>query len=235
MPKANSELLDPTGDEGARTSAKRATKTTSSVSGDDDIVVTGFGKFRVGKRRGKATSHRRAKAASKASQAAGENGDPVSSGAKRSSRKSATPRKARSGKSRERKTPDSGSERPRTGARARRAHARPMPFNDEVARIHDAGRLSEATIAAAVSAAPTTVRDWLAYRSAPSGTRAQRVVILAEVIDRLSRIVDPEFVSVWMVRPIEALGDERPIDLLAADNGLPVLRLISSLEAPVAA
>jgi nucleoid DNA-binding protein/DNA-binding transcriptional regulator YiaG len=114
-------------------------------------------------------------------------------------------------------------------------HSGPMPFNDEAIRVHEQGHLSDATVAAAVGAAPSTVRDWWARRSSPTGSRADRLVALAEVVDRLRRVMEPSYIPVWLVKPIEALDDQRPIDLLADGQALPVFRLISSLEDPVAA
>jgi DNA-binding transcriptional regulator YiaG len=115
------------------------------------------------------------------------------------------------------------------------APAAATPFNDEVARIHRAGRLSDRLIAQAVGAAPSTVRDWLACRSAPTGARADKVVALAEIVDRLTRVMDAGYIAVWMTKPIEALDDHRPLDLVAKGQARRVAQLVSSLEDPVAA
>jgi hypothetical protein len=126
-----------------------------------------------------------------------------------------------------------------TSAGSRRAKpsatAVTAPFNDEVARIHNTGQLSDRLIAQAVGAAPSTVRDWLTYRSAPTGARADKVVALAEIVDRLARVMDAGYIAVWMTKPIEALDDHRPLDLVAKGQARRVAQLVSALEDPVAA
>jgi DNA-binding protein HU-beta len=109
------------------------------------------------------------------------------------------------------------------------------PFNDEVQRVHRLAHLTDRTIATAVGASPSTVRDWLAFRSSPSGDRADRVAAFAEIVDRLARVMEPAYIPVWLAKPIAGLDDRRPIDLLAAREVRRVARFISSLEYPVAA
>ena len=48
------------------------------------------------------------------------------------------------------------------------------------------------------------VRDWFAKRSSPTGTRAERVAELAEIVDRLGRVMEPDYIPVWLSKPIEA-------------------------------
>jgi uncharacterized protein (DUF2384 family) len=71
-------------------------------------------------------------------------------------------------------------------------------------------------IAEAVGVAPSTVRDWLAQRTSPTGVRAERVAVLVEMIDRLMRVMDHDYIPVWLDRPIQALDDRRPLELLAS-------------------
>jgi hypothetical protein len=80
-------------------------------------------------------------------------------------------------------------------------------FADEAVRIHEVAHLSDAQIGRAVGAAPSTVRDWFARRSSPTGKRAERVAELAEIVDRLARVIEPDYIPVWLSKPIEALGD----------------------------
>jgi uncharacterized protein (DUF2384 family) len=105
-------------------------------------------------------------------------------------------------------------------------------FAEEAIRIHDLAHLSDAQIGRAVGAAPSTVRDWFALRSSPSGRRAERVAELAEVVDRLARVVDPEYIPVWLSRPIEALDDRKPFDLIVQGKARQVARVVSELESP---
>ena len=105
-------------------------------------------------------------------------------------------------------------------------------FADEAIRIHELGHLSDAQVALATGAAPSTVRDWFAGRSSPTGTRAERVAELAEIVDRLTRIVDPAYIPVWMSKPIEALDDRKPLHLIGRGRARQVARVISALESP---
>jgi transcriptional regulator with XRE-family HTH domain len=99
-------------------------------------------------------------------------------------------------------------------------------------RIHSEGHLSDIVIAEAVGAAPSTVRDWLNGRSSPTGDRARRVADLGAIVDRLARVVDARYIPVWLLRPAEALDDERPVEVIARGDARSVARLISGLESP---
>jgi len=108
-------------------------------------------------------------------------------------------------------------------------------FAQEAVRIHAVGHLSDAQIAKAVGAAPSTVRDWLARRSSPTGRRAERLAELVEIVDRLARVMDPEYIPVWLSKPVEALDDEKPIELIARGEYRRVLGAVSAIEYPGAA
>ncbi|MGH7698843.1 MAG: hypothetical protein ACRD0L_08400 [Acidimicrobiales bacterium] len=105
-------------------------------------------------------------------------------------------------------------------------------FADEAVRIHRVAHLSDVLIAEAVGARPSTVRDWLKGRSSPTGMRARRLAELAEITDRLARVVDARYIPVWLVKPVGALDDHAPIELIAGGEGRQVARLVSSLESP---
>lgn len=105
-------------------------------------------------------------------------------------------------------------------------------FSKEAIRLHNETHLTDAQIAGAVGAARSTVRDWLSERTSPSGSRAQRVAELSEIVDRLKRIIDPEYIPVWLVKPIAALDDFTPSQLIARGDARRVAQLVSSLEYP---
>lgn len=90
-------------------------------------------------------------------------------------------------------------------------------------------------IGEAVGARPSTVRDWLHGRSSPTGPRARRLAELAEITDRLTRIIEGDYIPVWLVKPVEALDNRTPLELVAAGQARDVARLISPLESPGAA
>jgi uncharacterized protein (DUF2384 family) len=105
-------------------------------------------------------------------------------------------------------------------------------FAEEAVRIHDEAHLPHDLIAEAVGAAPSTVRDWLSRRSSPTGVRARRLADLGAITDRLSRVIDPSYIQVWLVKPIEALDDRRPVELIARGQARRVAAVISGLESP---
>jgi hypothetical protein len=105
-------------------------------------------------------------------------------------------------------------------------------FAEEAVRIHRRGRLSDRLIAEATGAAPSTVRGWLRKRSKPTGDRATRVVELSAIVDRLAKVMQLDYIPVWMTKPLEALDDEKPVDLIRRGEYRRVAALISELEDP---
>src|SRR5437667_377479 len=120
-----------------------------------------------------------------------------------------------------------------SGNASRRAMA--TAFAKEARRVHERGHLSDQLIARATGAARSTVRGWLALRSEPTGRRAERVVELSALVERLVRVMEPDYIPVWLTKPLEALDDEKPIELIARGDYVRVARLVSSLEEPGAA
>lgn len=106
------------------------------------------------------------------------------------------------------------------------------PLAAEAQRVHDATGLSDRQIATATGAKPSTVRDWLSGRSAPSGFRADRLIELAEMTDRLARVMQADYIPIWLSRPLEALDDDKPVEALARGEYRRVAQLIAELEYP---
>jgi uncharacterized protein (DUF2384 family) len=106
------------------------------------------------------------------------------------------------------------------------------PLLEDAQRVHDVAGLSDRMIAAATGAKPSTVRGWLSGRSEPSGARAERLIELAEMIKRLALVLRPESIPVWLQRPILALDDEKPIELIARGEYRRVAKLIAEIEYP---
>jgi uncharacterized protein (DUF2384 family) len=102
----------------------------------------------------------------------------------------------------------------------------------EAQRMRDVAHLSDALIAKATGARPSTVRDWFADRSSPTGKRAERLIELSEMVDRLARVMKAEYIPVWLQRPVPVLDDEKPIELLARGDYRPVADVIADLEYP---
>ena len=103
-------------------------------------------------------------------------------------------------------------------------------FAREARRVHERGHLSDQLIARATGAARSTVRGWLALRSEPSGQRAERVAELSALVERLARVMEPDYIPVWLTKPVDALDHEKPIELIARGDYARVARLVSSLE-----
>ncbi|MDQ3638974.1 MAG: hypothetical protein M3426_13445 [Actinomycetota bacterium] len=55
---------------------------------------------------------------------------------------------------------------------------------------------------------------------------------LSAIVERLARVVDPDYIPVWLRKPVVALGDEKPLDVLARGEYRRLSRLISELESP---
>jgi transcriptional regulator with XRE-family HTH domain len=105
-------------------------------------------------------------------------------------------------------------------------------YAEEAIHVHDTGHLSDREIARATGAAPSTVREWLTGRSAPSGSRAERLAELSSMVERLAQVIRPTYIPVWMNKPISALDDDKPIERIATGDYRAVARLISGLEDP---
>lgn len=97
-------------------------------------------------------------------------------------------------------------------------------------RVH--AQLSDRQIAAATGARPSAVRDWLSGRSTPTGERARRLIELAEMTDRLARVMRANYIAIWLNRPLPALDDDKPVELLARGEYRRVGQLIAELEYP---
>ena len=104
------------------------------------------------------------------------------------------------------------------------------PYAREARRAHDIAGLTGTDIARATGTAPSTARAWLAGTRNPTGVRADRLIELSALVERLQRVMDGSYISVWLRRPIEALDDRKPLDLLANGEFRRVAGVVSSLE-----
>jgi transcriptional regulator with XRE-family HTH domain len=107
-----------------------------------------------------------------------------------------------------------------------------LAYADEAIRIRQLAPLTERDIARATGAGVSTVSAWLHRTRAPTGRRAERLVELSALIERLAAVLEVEYVPVWLNRPLAALGHRKPIDVLAAGGYEELSRLIAGLEAP---
>lgn len=107
-----------------------------------------------------------------------------------------------------------------------------IAFAEEAIHIRDTGHLSDRDIARATGAGVSTVGAWLRRTRSPTGERAERLAELSAIVERLARVMEPSYIPVWLHKPLVALGDEKPIDLLARGEWRSIARLISELESP---
>ena len=105
-------------------------------------------------------------------------------------------------------------------------------FAREASYLRDVGRLSDRDIARATGAGLSTVGSWMRRTREPSGVRAERLAELSTVVERLSRVLEPDYIPVWLLKPVPALGDEKPIDVVARGEYARLSRLISGMESP---
>lgn len=111
-----------------------------------------------------------------------------------------------------------------------RAAATPSPFVREAAFVNEVGRLSDSDIARATGAAASTVRSWLAGTRGPTGRRAERLVELSALVERLTRVMDPSYIAVWLRKPVPALDDDKPLEVIGRGEYRRVARIVSALE-----
>lgn len=100
----------------------------------------------------------------------------------------------------------------------------------EAERISEVAGLSDADIARATGAARSTTRAWLNGTRAPTGARAERLIELTALVERLERLMEPDYIAIWLRKPVPALGDRKPLDLIGRGQYRRVARLISELE-----
>lgn len=111
----------------------------------------------------------------------------------------------------------------------------PSPFLREVAFVSEVGHLSDTDIARAAGAAPSTARAWLAGTRAPTGERAERVIELSALVERLTRVMDPSYIAVWLRKPVPVLDDDKPLDVIGRGDYRRVAKILSALEESPAA
>jgi len=104
-------------------------------------------------------------------------------------------------------------------------------FASEAAHIQETGHLSVSDMARATGANDTTVRAWLRDDRSPSGTYAERLAELSSLVERLVHAMAPEYVPVWMRKPIPLLDDAKPLDVIASGEYRRLSRVIAGLEA----
>ena len=78
----------------------------------------------------------------------------------------------------------------------------------------------------------STVSAWLRRERAPRGRRAERLVELSAIAERLTAVLGPERVPVWLNKPIPALDHRKPLDVIAEGGYEQVSRVVAEFESP---
>jgi hypothetical protein len=63
-------------------------------------------------------------------------------------------------------------------------------------------------------------------------TPSPHEVELSAILERLARVIEPEYIPLWLDTPVPALGDQKPIDLVARREWQPLEEMIAGLESP---
>ncbi|KNX36087.1 hypothetical protein VV01_01255 [Luteipulveratus halotolerans] len=90
--------------------------------------------------------------------------------------------------------------------------------------------LSQTEVARAVGASPRTVQTWAAGSNQPRGVRAQRLLDVRLMVQKLGDIYTAEGIRIWLHSRNEHLGLTRPIDRLSQGDVDEVLREVESLH-----
>lgn len=113
---------------------------------------------------------------------------------------------------------------------APRAATAPSPYAREAIFVSEVAHLSDADIARATGAAASTARAWLGGTRTPTGERAERLLELSALVERLTRVMDPSYIAVWLRKPVPALDDDKPLEVIGRGEYRRVAKLVSALE-----
>ncbi len=102
-------------------------------------------------------------------------------------------------------------------------------FANEVKRVRKLG-VGTSDIAIATGSQPATVNAWARAARTPSGEKRERLLELIAIVDRLERLMRPSYVPLWLLKPVPALDDRRPLELLAKGRYRDVSRVVAELE-----
>lgn len=100
----------------------------------------------------------------------------------------------------------------------------------EIAQVGKLGHLTAAHLAEATGGDASSVRRWLRGTQAPSGAHAARALELTALVERLTQLMQPSHIPVWLIKPIERLDDRRPVDVIRVGDYRSVSRFVAALE-----
>ncbi len=104
------------------------------------------------------------------------------------------------------------------------------PLAAQIARVAKLGNLTATHLAEATGGDPSSARRWLRGTRAPSGVHALRALELTSLVERLAQVMQPAYIPIWLIKPIERLDDRRPVDVIRSGDYRSVSRLVATLE-----
>ena len=107
-----------------------------------------------------------------------------------------------------------------------------LAYADEAIHLREVAALTDRDIARATGSGVSTVSAWLRRARAPRGRRAERLVELSAIAERLVAVLGAERVPVWLNKPIPALGHRKPLDVIADGGYEQVSRVVAEFESP---
>jgi hypothetical protein len=84
----------------------------------------------------------------------------------------------------------------------------------------------------ATGSSASTVAAWRAHRQVPRGERARRLVELSALVERLSSVMQADYIPVWLNKPVPRLEHRAPADVLASGGYEQVSGAVGELEYP---
>lgn len=105
-----------------------------------------------------------------------------------------------------------------------------IAYAAEAVHVRDIGHLTAADIARATGAGVSSVRSWVREDRTPSSQHAERLGELAAIVERLAQVMQPDYIPVWLRKPIGLLEDDKPLDVIAAGEYRRVSAVVAGLE-----
>jgi transcriptional regulator with XRE-family HTH domain len=102
-------------------------------------------------------------------------------------------------------------------------------YANEIKRVRSLG-IEPADIARVTGAARATVSSWIRATRRPGAVHRQRLLELVAVVDRLDRVMNEDYIAIWLQKPSAALDDRSPLDALGDGRYRDVSRLVAELE-----
>jgi hypothetical protein len=102
-------------------------------------------------------------------------------------------------------------------------------FANEVKRVRELG-VATGDIALATGSQPATVNAWARATRSPVGARRERLLELVALVDRLEGVMAASYVPLWLLKPVAALNDRPPLELLSRGRYRDVSRVVAELE-----